>query len=62
MKSETLINAGIGVTGTLAGFISSEKVGIAAGLATAAWMIWQLCCSIYDRLAALKDKIDRNTK
>lgn len=42
-------NALIGTGGTLLAFVSPEKTAIFAGLATGAWMSWQLACAIYDR-------------
>lgn len=50
MKHEHLIHGAVGISGTaLAAWLSSERVAIVAGLSTAAWMLWQLALSIYDR-------------
>lgn len=50
MKAETFINGLVGVTGTTLAWVSSADAAIVCGLSTAAWMLWQLGTSIYDRL------------
>jgi hypothetical protein len=49
MKSDAIGNAAIGIGGTVLALITPEKAAIIAGLSTAAWMIWQLVTSVYDR-------------
>lgn len=53
MKHEHLIHGTVGIGGTtLAAWLSSERAATVAGLSTAAWMLWQLGCSVYDRIQA----------
>lgn len=52
-------NLCIGVGGTVLAFVTPEAAGIAAGLATAAWMLWQLATGIYDRVKGRRVR-DRN--
>jgi len=37
----TFFNSCIGIGGTCLAFVTGEQAGVAAGLATAAWMLWQ---------------------
>jgi hypothetical protein len=52
----TLGNLFIGTGGTLLAFITPEKTAIFAGLATGAWMCWQLAVAIYDRATRRRDE------
>ncbi len=49
MRHDTAGHAAIGIGGTLLAVISPEKAAVIAGLSTAAWMLWQLGTSAYDR-------------
>lgn len=55
MKPDHLINATIGVGGTVLAVITPERVAIFAGLSTGTWMLWQLGCSAYDRFFKKRD-------
>lgn len=47
---KAVANLGIGTSGTLIAWLESGHAAACAGYATAAWMVWQLGCSVYDRL------------
>lgn len=49
MKSQHIENSIVGIGGTLLAIISPDRVAVIAGLSTAAWMLWQLGSSVYDR-------------
>jgi len=50
------VHGAVGVAGTVFAFMTPDRAGIAAGLATAAWMLWQLGASVYDRVTGRKNE------
>lgn len=52
MKPDHLFNGTVGIGGTTLAFLTEKNAAIAAGLATCAWMTWQLACGMWDRWQA----------
>lgn len=46
-RAQTLF---VGIGGTSLAVITEKQTAIFAGIATGCWMLWQLVCSIHDRL------------